>query len=148
MFEKDPSMALTRLEKIALSISGITALGIGGFILVAPHTFYASYGITLGNDPSLLSELRAPAAGLAALGFMMLAGIARPAWSQLSISAALIVFLAFPAGRLVGLVADGLPSGGIIGALIFELATAALCLAAFHHRLWPRASARNQPIVT
>ncbi len=55
-------MTLTRLEKIALGISGVTALSIGGFILVAPHTFYASYGITLSNDPNLLSELRAPAA--------------------------------------------------------------------------------------
>jgi transposase InsO family protein len=43
----------------------LTALTIGAFILFAPHAFYGSYGITLGEDASLLSELRAPGAGLA-----------------------------------------------------------------------------------
>jgi hypothetical protein len=88
--------------------------------------------------------LRAPAAGLAGLGILMLAGIFRQAWAQLSIAAALNVFLAFPVGRLVGLVADGVPSGGILGALILELAIAALCLVAFRHRLRPAASTRRR----
>lgn len=136
-------MSLKLFEKIALGISGVTALGIGGIILAAPQAFYASYDITLGNDASLLSELRAPATGLAALGVLMLAGIRRQAWARMSIVAALIVFLAFPAGRLVGLVVDGMPSGGILGALIVELLIAALCLAAFRQRLWPGASNRN-----
>lgn len=128
-------MTPTRLEKIALGIAGCTALGIGGFILVAPQAFYAGYGIATGHDASLLSELRAPAAGLATLGIAMLAGIARSAWMGTSIVAALIVFLAFPAGRLVGIAFDGLPSGAILGALVFELAIAALCLVAFRPRL-------------
>ncbi len=135
-------MTLTRFEKVILGISGITALGIGGFILAAPHTFYTSYGITLGNDASLLSELRAPAAGLAAFGVVMLAGLVRSAFSQVAIVAALTVFLAFPAGRLVGLLVDGIPSGSIIGALVLEVAIAALCLTAFRHRLRPGASGR------
>jgi hypothetical protein len=140
-------MTLTIFEKTALSISGVTALGIGAFILSAPHAFYAGYGITLGDDASLLSELRAPAAGLAGLGILMLAGIVRHAWAPLSIAAALTVFLAFPAGRLVGLVVDGMPSAGILGALIVELAIAALCLVTFRHRLRPAESTRhgNQP---
>lgn len=129
-------MPLTFLEKIALGVSGVTALGIGGFILAAPHAFYASYGITLGGDPSLLSELRAPAAGLAAFGGLMLVGLMRQAWIQISIIAALTVFLAFPAGRLIGIGADGMPSTSVLGALVFELVIAGLCLAAFRKRLW------------
>lgn len=128
-------MSLTLLEKVALGIAGLTALGIGGFILVAPHTFYASYGITLGDDASLLSELRAPAAGLLTLGALMLAGIWRSAMAQLAVAATLVVFLAFPTGRLIGLVVDGFPSGGIIGALVLEIAIAVLCIVAFRHRL-------------
>lgn len=92
--------------------------------------------------------MRAPGTGLAALGVLMLAGILRQAWARTSITAALIVFLAFPVGRLVGLVADGMPSGGILGALIVELAIAALCLAAFRHRLRPRISPRNANQIT
>lgn len=136
-------MTLTVFERFSLGVAGVTALGIGGAILAAPHAFYASYGITLGDDPSLLSELRAPAAGLAALGLIMLGGIVRQTWAQLSIMSALVVFLAFPAGRMVGLVADGMPSNGILGAMILELGIAALCLLAFRKRL--RAAALTRP---
>ena len=131
---------MTPVQKIALGVAGFTSLGIGGFILAAPHAFYASYGITLGQDPSLLSELRAPGAGLAAFGAVMLAGIVRPALRQCAVVAALTVFLAFPAGRLVGLAIDGIPSGSIVGALVLELAIAALCLFAFRRGGGPVAS--------
>lgn len=128
-------MTLNTLEKVTLGISGLTAVGIGGMIMFAPHSFFASYGITIGTDPSLLSELRAPAAGLTAFGTMMLLGIWRSAMAQLAIAATLIVFLSFPAGRLVGLAVDGVPSSGIIAALLFEIAIAVLCVFAFRRRL-------------
>lgn len=128
-------MPMNKLQKITLGISGLTALGIGGMITLAPHAFYASYGITLGENPSLLSELRAPGAGLTALGILMLLGIWRSTLAQLAVAATLIVFLAFPAGRLIGLAVDGMPSSGIIGALLLEIAVAALCLFAFRGRL-------------
>lgn len=127
-------MTLTRFEKTMLCVSGLTALGIGTFILAAPHAFYASYGISLGDDASLLSELRAPGAGLAALGALMLVGLVRRTFSTVSIVAALTVFLAYPAGRLVGLLVDGIPNGSILGALIIELVIAGLCLFAFRAR--------------
>lgn len=128
---------MKRIQKIALGLAGITALGIGASILIASHAFYASYGIALGSDPSLLSELRAPGAGLAALGGVMLAGILRPALQHTAVVAALTVFLAFPAGRVLGLVADGMPSSGILTALVLELAIAALCLFAFRRSAAP-----------
>ncbi|MCV2893856.1 DUF4345 domain-containing protein [Lentibacter sp. XHP0401] len=129
-------MKPTLLEKIALGLSGLTAFTIGAFILFAPHTFYASYGITLGEDASLLSELRAPGAGLAGFGLLMLLGMWRHAVLPLGMAAALTVFTAFPVGRLVGLAVDGMPSGNVVGALVVELIIAALCLAAFRRRLW------------
>lgn len=129
-------MQPTRFEKIALGLSGLTALAIGASILSVPHAFYASYGITLGEDASLLSELRAPGAGLAGFGLVMLLGIWRHAVLPAAMAAALTVFIAFPVGRLVGLALDGLPSGNTIGALVAELVIAALCLAAFRRRLW------------
>ncbi|SDH91723.1 DUF4345 domain-containing protein [Lutimaribacter saemankumensis] len=128
-------MSLTTLEKIALGISGLTAFGIGAAILAAPHAFYASYGITLDGNASLLSELRAPAAGLAAFGLLMLMGILRPAMAAVSKAASLTVFLAFPAGRLIGLAIEGLPSTGILAALVLELGVAMLCLVAFKRRV-------------
>lgn len=132
-------MKPTLLEKIALGLSGLTALTIGAFILFAPHAFYASYGIPLGEDASLLSELRAPGAGLAGFGLLMLRGIWRHTGLPVAMAAALTVFIAFPAGRLVGLAMDGMPSSGVTGALVVELILAALCLAAFRRRLWQTA---------
>lgn len=128
-------MTLNKFEKIALGTAGLTAAGIGGMITFAPHVFYASYGISIGEDPSLLSELRAPGAGLSTLGIVMLAGIWRSGMAQLAVAATLIVFLAFPAGRFVGIAVDGMPSSGIVAALIFEVAIAALCIFAFRKRL-------------
>ena len=124
-------MQLTRFQKITLGIGGVTALAIGTMITLAPHAFYASYGITLGQDPNLLNELRAPGAGLAVFGALMLAGIVRAAMAPIALAVALTVFLAFPAGRIVGIVMDGMPSGSVIGALAFEIIIAALLLAAF-----------------
>jgi hypothetical protein len=132
-------MRPTTCEKIALGLSGLTAFTIGAFILFAPHAFYAGYGITLGDDASLLSELRAPGAGLAGFGLLMLRGIWREATFPVAVAAALTVFAAFPAGRLVGVAMDGMPSGSVIGALVVELMIAALCFAAFRRRLWQRA---------
>ncbi|MCR8726736.1 DUF4345 domain-containing protein [Frigidibacter sp. ROC022] len=129
-------MKPTLFEKIALGLSGLTALTIGASILSVPHAFYASYGITLGEDASLLSELRAPGAGLAGFGLVMLLGIWRTAILPASMATALTVFIAFPAGRLVGLAVDGMPAGNVIGALFAELFIAALCLTAFRRRLW------------
>ena len=133
-------MRPTLFEKTALGVSGLTALTIGAFILLAPHTFYAGYGIALGDDASLLSELRAPGAGLAAFGLLMLLGIRRHSVLPIAMTVALTVFIAFPAGRLIGLAADGMPSGSVIGALVAELIIAALCLAAFRRRLWEPAA--------
>ena len=127
-------MSASFLEKSALGVAGLTAVGIGSFILARPHAFFVSYGITLGDDASLLSELRAPAAGLVVFGVLMLAGIWRPSMAKISKAVAVTIFLAFPAGRITGLVVDGWPSGSIIGALVFELAVAALCLVAFSSR--------------
>ena len=124
-------MKLNFLQKTALGLSGAISFGIGAFILAAPHAFYASYGIELGADPSLLSELRAPGAGLAAFGVVMLSGLFRSAMTLPAIVAAMTVFLAFPAGRLVGIAFDGMPSDGIVAALLLELAIATLCVFAF-----------------
>ena len=134
-------MQLTRFQKITLGISGFTALAIGTFITLAPHAFYASYGITLGQDPNLLNELRAPGAGLAVFGALMLAGIVRAAMAPIALAVALTIFLAFPAGRIVGIVMDGMPSGSVIGALAFEIFIAGLLLAAFKS---PRAAGSSR----
>ncbi|MEM1078611.1 MAG: DUF4345 domain-containing protein [Pseudomonadota bacterium] len=127
-------MPLSRFQKITLGLSGITALVIGLSILFVPRTFYASYGITLDHNPNLLSELRAPGAGLASFGAIMLSGVWRAAFAPLAFKVALTVYLSFPAGRVVSLLADGVPSISILGALAVEVVIAGLLLGAFGWR--------------
>ena len=127
-------MQLTRFQKITLGIGGVTALAIGTMITLVPHAFYASYGITLGQDPNLLNELRAPGAGLAVFGALMLAGVVRAAMAPIALAVALTVYVAFPVGRIVGIAMDGMPSSSVIGALVFEIIIAGLLLAAFKLR--------------
>jgi len=124
-------MQLTRFQKVTLGMGGVTALAIGTKITLAPHAFYASNGIALEQDPNLLNELRAPGAGLAVFGALMLAGVIRAAMATIALAVALTVYLAFPVGRIVGIVMDGMPSGSVIGALVIEIIIAGLLLAAF-----------------
>ena len=124
-------MTLNMFQKFTLGLAGLTAIGIGAAITSVPHLFYASYGVTFGAEASLLSELRAVGACLASFGIIMLIGIARQRFIATAITVAMTVFLAFPAGRLVSLSVDGMPSEGILTALAFELVIAALCLVAF-----------------
>lgn len=118
------------LESLALLASGLPALGIGVAIAVAPRAFYAGYGVALGADPSLLSELRASGAALAVLGAAILAGLALPAMARAVLALGAAVFLAYAAGRIIGLALDGPPSPGLIEALAIETAIGALCLVA------------------
>ena len=124
-------MTRDRLQKVSLGVAGITAVGVGASILVVPVPFYESYGIALPGDPSLLSELRAPGASLAALGLLITLGIFRAALRAVAVAAALTIYIAFPMGRIVGLLLDGMPSGGILGALLIEAAIGTLCVVAF-----------------
>ncbi len=124
-------MTLTRFQKIALAIAGFTATLIGAFITFAPQAFYHGYGIEIASDPNMLSELRAPGAGLFALGMLMLSGLTRASMLPIALAAGLTVYLGFPAGRIVSLIVDGVPSASVIGALGIEVVIAALLIAAF-----------------
>lgn len=118
---------ITLFQKLTLGGAGLVALGIGATIAIAPDLFYASYGIALGPDPDQRSELRAPAANLVALGALILGGAV---WSSLTRTAALvgtILFTAYAVGRLLGIGLDGMPSDGIVQAMVIELAIGGLC---------------------
>ncbi|MBO6758487.1 MAG: DUF4345 domain-containing protein [Roseibium sp.] len=131
-------------QRLVLGAAGITALGIGTAIAVAPAAFYAAYGIAFGTGPDLLSELRAPGANLAVLGALILAGAVRSRMMKLSAAVGAVVFLAYAAGRFVGVVLDGVPSDGIVFAMAIELVLGGLCAATLRHAGLNRSLA-NQP---
>ncbi|WP_375750613.1 DUF4345 domain-containing protein [Vibrio sp. HN007] len=125
---------MSKFQKIILGLSGFIAFIIGSSIALTPLAFYAGYGITLDSDPNLLSELRAPGANLAALGAVIVSGLFIKSLEKSAIAIALVIFLAFPIGRVVGIVADGVPSESVLLALAIEIVMGALLLTAFGKR--------------
>jgi hypothetical protein len=119
---------MTYFQKTILCLAGVTSIGIGTAILIFPAVFYASYGITLGNDPSLLSEIRAPGGALLVLGLFMLVGLLRPGFADVSRRIGAAVFLSYGGARLLSFALDGTPDQGLVIAAAYEIAIGLLCL--------------------
>ena len=116
------------LTAIFLFLSGLLLLVIGGTILLVPHAFYANDGILLGNDPSLLSEIRASGGLLAASSLVILCGTFRSTLRSLAMILTVLVYSSFGISRLLGIVIDGMPSNGLIVATAIELIIAVIGL--------------------
>lgn len=127
-------MQPTRTHRLLLGVSGLTAIGIGAAILVAPVFFHAGNGIDLGANASLLSEIRAPGGALLVLGTMMLVGVAVSAFTHASTAIAAAVYLAYGASRLLAMALDGLPAPGLIVATGAELAIGLACATVLYRR--------------
>ena len=125
--------------RIFLAIAGLLLLAIGGSIVFAPHSFYAGNGITLGDDPNLLSEIRAPGGLLAASGLLILLGAFRAGVRSRAMALAVLVYGSFGIARLVSMAFDGLPASGVIAATVIELVVAMVGLA-----LLPRSDDRGR----
>lgn len=118
----------TKRATIFVVVSGVILLGIGGAILLAPKAFHASNGITLESNASLMSEMRAPGGLLFASGLVILTSLFLPGLRQVSLFLATFVYGTFGLSRLLSVVLDGLPSAGIVGAIMIELFLAAMGL--------------------
>ncbi|MEM1246492.1 MAG: DUF4345 domain-containing protein [Acidobacteriota bacterium] len=118
----------TRRTVAFLLVSGLLLLFIGSSLLLAPHSFHAGNGIVLGDDPSLLSEVRAPGGLLAASGLLLLWSSFRASLRPQALQLAVLVYGSFGLARVVAVAVDGLPAPGLVGAAAMELAVAALGL--------------------
>ena len=114
-------MKTSLIFKGFLLVSGVIASGIGAAILTAPEAFYASHGVILGADPTLLSEIRAPGGALLVMGLLMLAGVFVAELKLVSLLVAEVVYLSYGLSRLVSMAIDGWPDGGLIQAAAIEL---------------------------
>lgn len=101
------------MTTIYLIVAGLMLLAIGGAILLVPHLFHGSNGIALGNDPNLLSEIRAPGGLLACGGITILIGAFRKQLRSLATTLSILVYGSFGVSRLVSIGLDGMPSSSI-----------------------------------
>ncbi|MDJ0712386.1 MAG: DUF4345 domain-containing protein [Woeseiaceae bacterium] len=113
---------------IYLVIAGLLLLTIGSAILLVPHAFHGSNGIVLGDNPNLLSEIRAPGGLLAASGAMILVGAFRVRLRASAVQLTTLVYGSFGLARLVSMALDGMPSNSIVGATVLEFVVASIGL--------------------
>ena len=111
-------MTTSLTQKIILLISGATAVGIGAAILAVPIAFHATNGIALGDNTSLLSEIRAPGGALLTMGLFMLAGLLRQRLAGFSLAVGAAVFLSYGLSRCIAIAVDGWPEQGLVAAAV------------------------------
>ena len=128
---------------IYLVIAGLLLLAIGSAILLAPLAFHGSNGVILGDNPNLLSEVRAPGGLLAASGIIILVGAFRVRLRVSAVQLATLVYGSFGLGRLMSMALDGMPSSSIVGATSLELIVAFVGLVILRRAHMQRTASRS-----
>lgn len=121
-------MTTTLIKKAILLVAGLTAAAIGTAILFFPAAFYATYGIDVGGNVSLLNELKAPGVALVASGIFIATGAVVARLAPLSAFVAAFLYLSFGLSRLISMVLDGLPADGLVQAVGIELVLGMACI--------------------
>jgi len=120
--------------KILLIVSGLILLLVGAGIVFLPHGFYESNGTILGNEPSLLSEIRANGGLLLVCGIVVLVGVFRFSMHRPALALSALVFLAYGLARLASMVIDGMPSTSLVISAGIELLVGTLCAIVLRRR--------------
>jgi hypothetical protein len=111
----------SRVLKANLMVSGAILLAIGCTLLIAPAVMHAANGVDLGNNPSLLSEVRAPGGLLFALGTLVFAGVFVSRLRYPATLIAAVVYVAYGLSRLLSMAIDGMPATGLVIAAGLEI---------------------------
>lgn len=129
------------LLKTFLLVAGLTGIGLGSTILVAPVAFYAGYGLDLAGQVTLLNEMRSHGLSLLAAGLFIGAGAFVRRLENPALLVAAVVYLGYGLSRLVAIILDGRPADGMVLAMAIELAAGALAAVLY-------ASRRGQPALS
>ncbi|NIZ62084.1 DUF4345 domain-containing protein [Sedimentitalea sp. CY04] len=124
-------------EKGVLAVAGGIAIGIGLLVGFSPVAFYASSEIALGDNASMLSEVRAPAMALTVFGLIMLASIGLPKIRTAALAVAAMLYLSYGGGRVISLAIDGVPHSNLLFALALEIGIGLMCAFVFWRRVDP-----------
>ena len=114
-------MKNSKVLKGFLILSGLLLTFIGGATLFMPVAMKASAGINIAGNISVINDTRASSALFLAVALLIISG----AFSRkLTFTASLISFIFFLSvgtGRIISLVADGMPVDGLVKATGLEL---------------------------
>ena len=119
--KEDRTMKNSKVLNTILFFSGLIATGIGGAILLTPVAFYATNGIELADNISLLNEIKAPGGALLAIGLLIMSGAFVTALSFTSVVVSTLVYLSYGLSRILSTAIDGVPAEGLVQAAIIEI---------------------------
>jgi len=120
-------MKNSKVLKTILITSGLIASGIGATILFAPVAFYATYGIELDGNYSLLNEMRAPGGALLASGILIMSGAFVDKLAFTAIVVSTLLYLSYGLSRVMSIAIDGMPVEGLVQATALEIITGLFC---------------------
>ena len=121
-------MKNSKVLKTILIISGMIASGIGAAILFAPVAFYATYGIELDGNFSLLNEIRAPGGALLASGILIVTGAFVDKLAFTAVVLSTLLYLSYGLSRVMSIAIDGMPAEGLVQAAALEIITGLACV--------------------
>jgi len=116
-----------KVIKIVLLVAGLIAIVIGGAIVTIPAVFYATYGIQLGSDVSLLNEIRAPGGALLATGILIFSAAFVTRLTFTSLVVATLLYLSYGLARILSMVIEGMPDEGLVQAAVLEIVIGLVC---------------------
>ncbi len=117
--------------KLLLLTAGTIAILVGLADVLVPILNEAGVGVLIGNDPSLINELRASGGGLLAVGLFIFAGAVIAHLTSAATLLASMVYLGFGGARLFSMVVDGLPNVQLLAINAVEIAIGAWSLVVF-----------------
>lgn len=117
---------LNIVNRLALVLSGLILVGAGCTMLLAPEVLHSKNGVTLGNDPSLLSEIRAPGGFLFLAGLTIAASAAQDRFVLMGLGLAALVYSSFGVARVYSIFVDGFPAQSLVLVTGLELGVGTL----------------------
>ncbi len=112
--------------RIFVGAVGGLLIAVGTGLMFQPHDFSAANGIILGDNPSQLSEIRAPGALLIISALFMLISVGRARLLEPALALIAGIYGSYGLARLFSLMIDGPPSHSLVQAMIIELVIAGL----------------------
>jgi hypothetical protein len=120
-------MIITKALKVTLIASGFIGVYIGVEILFSPISFYATSGIDLGGNVSLLNEIRASGGALLLSSVLIIIGAFVPRLTFTSIMLATLLYLSYGLSRILSMVIDGRPVEILMYVAVLEIAIGLAC---------------------
>jgi hypothetical protein len=124
-------MKNSKALKVILFVAGLIAISIGGMVLVQPAAFYATNGIGLAGNVSLLNEIRASGGALLAAGILILSGAFVASLTFTAVVVASLLYLSYGLSRILSFTIDGMPSESLVQAAALEVVIGVLCVYVF-----------------